>query len=126
MSTLDEVYPTGGLALSVASAQIVEHLKEALKSVDNLENQKFSASFIKFVLDKIKTYIKASKNNITMDSFESLSILVFKGLFKLSDVESKQISDTIGLLLKSGLVHSVDKSLRGYVKWVLKKLHLQS
>ena len=117
---IQEVQPTGAFNETLTVSHLVEHLKNDLKSID-LSQQKFKPSFIKFLLDKVKTIIKSS-NTLKKEQLKDLSIQVLKLLItNLTDSDIKIIDDILDTLISNKLVKAVDNTMRGKIKSTFKK-----
>jgi hypothetical protein len=112
---IESVKATGQFCEIVVIVQLCEHIKNELKGID-LNQQKFKPSFIKFLLDKVKTVIKKTKS-LDKEQLKDLATQCIKILFPtVTDLELKVIDDILDTLIDNKLIKAVDKSLKGKFK----------
>jgi hypothetical protein len=118
---VEKVKSSGGFCEILTIYQLAEHLRNEFKSI-NLQEQKFKSSFLKYILEKVKTIIKNTKS-FEKEQLKQLTIQIIKHLIpNISDSDLKTIEDTIDTLINNKLVKAVDKSFRGKIKKFLKKI----
>jgi hypothetical protein len=117
---IEKVKPSGQFNETLTVCQLVEHLKNELKTVDLTQN-KFKSSFLLYILDKVKTVIIKNKH-LEKDQLIQISVQVLKLLIvNITDADLKTIEDTLNILISNKIVKAVDKSIKGKLKKLLKK-----